>query len=613
MRNRVALLMRSKGSVFVLIMALLGLVGSWLAANYYVRQVANVAIQAAFTNVASVIQLTASPQDGGLTASRVIWDLTVGLNIAMVLAAAAIIFAVQRTRALNIERQRNVTVSERHALMRKFADMATDSIAILDGDLRFLYVNQVLARAHGVPFISLLGHRFGERAVAEDKNLIAKSIESLKKSAGAKRLIWRMRMADGSVCWWETEIVGFETDDHEDAKHLRYISISRDFTARKRAEASLVEAHENISAMLRESRGILFRDSFRPQVPMLLRLVVGSLSSIGGLDSAESGRPGFLVENLDDESRLCLQELREKCLAEGHAAAELHYQGGGDDMQWLRVQSTRLGETAEDVELLHLFTDITAEHSQRQIQQQTERLAVIGEVCSGIAHEVNQPLAVIALAASNALRELGRFSGNGDRIAAKLHRIEEQAVRAGKIVSHIRGFGRIELANREVFTVGELIETAIMLAQSRLNGAGVHVSIDVAPYVPDIFSVRLVLEQVLMNLLVNACDAYADNPATRDLYSPLRVVISAEALGDGCMIRVADEAGGIPAYLIDRVFTPFFTTKAADKGTGLGLSFCATSVRELGGRISVHNDHGGAVFEVELPAEVCVGSLSLSV
>ena len=559
------------------------------------------------TNVFVAVGLDKKEVMQGVHATSIlIWGMTIALNIAWYIAAVAIIIATKRARLMNIEGMRNFVASERHLFMQEFADLATDAIAILDHELRFLYVNQVVVRAHGTAFTNMLGHRFGERVMPEDEQLVVQTIESLKRSSQSQRLIWRMRLADGSVGWWETEIVGFNLDDRQDNKSRRYISVTRDVTARKMAEASLVQAHENINVMLRESRGILFRDSFRGDAPMTLRVMVGSPSAFGSLDLAKSSYQDFLIANLDEDSLARLQHTREICSIEGHAVAELRYQAEGEDVQWLRLQSTRLRETAEDVELLHLLTDITAEHQLRQIQQQTERLAVIGEVCAGIAHEVNQPLAVISMAASNALRELASLTGDGERIAIKLRRIETQAVRVGKIISHIRGFGRMELANREVLPIVELIETGIILAQGRLTSTGVVALVCVAPDVPEIFSVRAVLEQVLMNLLVNACDAYAERRATYSSAAPPQIWVSAEARGDGCVVRVADHAGGIPADVIDRIFTPFFTTKAADKGTGLGLSFCATSMRDLGGQISAYNQHGGAVFEIDMPAEMCV-------
>ena len=570
-------------------------------ARFYVRQlVPN-------SNVLAAVGLDESAVlHGARATSYLIWAMTSALNIAWYIATAAVMLAIKRTRMMNIEKMRNLAVSERHLLMQEFADMATDAIAILDHDLRFLYVNQVVARAHGAAFSNLLGLRFGEQVMPEDEQLVVQAIESLKRTTQSQRLIWRMRLADGSIGWWESEIVGFNLDDRQDNQSRRYISITRDITARKLAEAALLQAHEHISVMLRESRGILLRDSFHIDAPMELRVMVGSPSSIGSLNLADSDSRDVLIANLDDESMTRLQNTREKCRAEGHAVAELRYQAKGEDVQWLRLQSTRLAATSEDVELLHLLTDITAEHQQRQIQQQTERLAVIGEVCAGIAHEVNQPLAVISMAASNALRELKSIPGDGERVASKLRRIETQAVRVGKIISHIRGFGRMELANREAFSAVELIETGIILAQGRLTGAGVAALACVAPDMPEIFSVRAVLEQVLMNLIVNACDAYAERHAADDSATSPQIWVSAEAKGGGCVIRVADQAGGIADDVIDHIFTPFFTTKAADKGTGLGLSFCANSVRELGGQITAYNQHGGAVFEIELPAEACV-------
>jgi C4-dicarboxylate-specific signal transduction histidine kinase len=104
-------------------------------------------------------------------------------------------------------------------------------------------------------------------------------------------------------------------------------------------------------------------------------------------------------------------------------------------------------------------------------------------------------------------------------------------------------------------------------------------------------------EQIVVNLIVNACDAYMDKLDAGDRY----VTISAFREGDHFVLRVSDKAGGIPQDMIGNIFDPFVTSKPPGKGTGLGLSFCLASVGRFGGRMSVENVDGGARFDVNMP------------
>ena len=532
--------------------------------------------------------------------ARGIWEQTVLLDIALAIAAAAIIFALRKNRLLTAERIRAAAEAEREGLMRQFADLATDAIGLLDDQFHYLYSNGAVEKMLGIAPDALLGVRAGGYIVDEDRALLQAAIAKISQDGGTTRVTLRMRHTDGSVCWWESEIVRVESDAARTASPLRYISISRDVTERKRAEASLVEANQNLSAVLGQSGIMLFRESQVPGGAHLLRLV-GAREMTWGWSADELECPGFLRGRLDDASRERFQKMREVCQNTGHAVEELQFQGSAGDWRWMRVQSTRIRNDAELIELMHFVSDITPEIENRQHLQQTERLAVIGEVCSGIAHEVNQPLAVIAMAASNGLSELEGLPCPSDRVAAKFHRIEKQALRVGKIIGHIRSFGRRDLADAERFAVADVIDDALQLAQARLTVSGVVSRVDVAPGIPMLHTTRTVLEQVLMNLIVNACDAYTDNPVFQNNSEQRLIEVSAVQRGDSCLIGIADHAGGIPPEVIGKIFLPFFTTKGTDKGTGLGLAFCATSVREMNGRINVYNRQNGAVFEISLP------------
>ena len=172
------------------------------------------------------------------------------------------------------------------------------------------------------------------------------------------------------------------------------------------------------------------------------------------------------------------------------------------------------------------------------------------------------------------------------------------------MISHIRNFNRVDPKDSESFDLALAIDEALFLARTRLSDQLVEVTLDLDPAMPPMQAHRVPLEQVLMNLMINAADAYRDNPAFSDPTLPRTLLIEARPYGDGCRFRVADQAGGIESSVMDRIFTPFVSTKTSTLGTGLGLSLCASSLSQMGGWIKARNENGGAVFEFHLPRMV---------
>ena len=534
-------------------------------------------------------------------AVRAIWLETAGLDVALLFAAAALLFAAQHSRALVEERIRFVAADSRQSLLRKFADRASDMIALYDKDFRCIYVNQAFIDAAG-DRRSNPGKVLGERVVDEDRAIFSEAMSRLAIEGGPVRATYRFRNLNGEVRWAEVEAVRVTAESDMDYNALCYVAILRDVTDRKSAEARLIEAERDLNCIISESGGALYRDLYREGAPVVLK-VVGepAQSTIFGTAVVDMESPDHHAARLDEASIALFETARQDCARQGHATVEVHHRNAAGKWRWMRVQISRVAIAPDHVELLHFATDITDERESRLRREQTERLAVIGEVCAGIAHEMNQPLAVISMAAANGLLEMESVPFEAQFVASKFRRIEAQAVRIGKIIKHIRGFGRLELDQREYFAVADAIQDAHIIAKSRLAEAQVAINIDVAPDMPKLFGARLVLEQVLMNLFVNACDAYLENPTGGNSIRPRKLCVTAMRDRNDCVIRIADWAGGIRPELLDKIFMPFITTKAADHGTGLGLSYCAKAVHQMGGTIGVRNENAGAVFELRLP------------
>jgi C4-dicarboxylate-specific signal transduction histidine kinase len=201
------------------------------------------------------------------------------------------------------------------------------------------------------------------------------------------------------------------------------------------------------------------------------------------------------------------------------------------------------------------------------------------------------------MAAENGLRLLNEGAAPA-AVAAKLSRVADHALRLSLITDAVCLFGRADGNTAWAAALGDVLGNVRVLVKPRLIAASAELIVDAPSDLPRIKASPVALEQALLNLIANSCDAYASRlrpAATNDVW------LSAQVEADHMRITVADQAGGIPAGAIDRIFNPFFTTKEPGKGTGLGLSISYARITEMGGRMSVRNRDGGAVFDILLP------------
>ena len=255
---------------------------------------------------------------------------------------------------------------------------------------------------------------------------------------------------------------------------------------------------------------------------------------------------------------------------------------------------------------IHIMGDLreTTAEMQRREQElrekqeqlvQAGKLATLGELTTGVAHELNNPLNNTALFVGNAIDLIELGATDSRRAVRELLHAMEQVRKATEIISHLRTFGRAAPASREPISLRQVIERALFLLQEQFRVREVEVTIDLGPEELVVVGNPIQLEQVFINLLTNARDAVADAPRKA-------IRISGSAGSAAVEIAFTDTGAGIPPGLERRIFDPFFTTKEVGKGTGLGLSITYGIIKEHGGTISVLSPPGaGATFLIHLP------------
>ena len=240
--------------------------------------------------------------------------------------------------------------------------------------------------------------------------------------------------------------------------------------------------------------------------------------------------------------------------------------------------------------------------SLREAQEQliqAGKMAALGVMATGVAHELNQPLNVMRLTIRNMRSRMERGDVDPRKVIDKLDRMDEQVLRASGIVDNIRRFGRVSGREPVAFDLNAAVNEAVQMVEPELQRQGIALDLRLSQEVGEVYGHIDQLEQVLINLMVNARDAIMGAASE----APGRVQIATAIAADGMReIRIVDSGGGIPEALLPRIFEPFFTTKDVGKGTGLGLSISFGMINDMGGRLSVRNVDRGAEFLVELPA-----------
>jgi C4-dicarboxylate-specific signal transduction histidine kinase len=256
--------------------------------------------------------------------------------------------------------------------------------------------------------------------------------------------------------------------------------------------------------------------------------------------------------------------------------------------------------------MIHIMGDLkeTSAQVQRREQElrdkqeqlvQAAKLATLGELTTGVAHELNNPLNNIGLFVGNAIDQIQMGLANSTQLLRELNSTMQQVRKATEIISHLRTFGRAAPTSRQRLFIYEVIRRALSLMQEQMRDRQIDVRLDLGPENPMIIGNAIQLEQVFINIITNARDALTDA-------AEKRIVISGRPNNTHVELTFEDSGPGIPAGMEKRIFDPFFTTKEVGKGTGLGLSIAYGIIKDHQGTISVSNRAGkGATFLVRFP------------
>ncbi|NVZ82042.1 PAS domain-containing protein [Pseudomonas yamanorum] len=370
-----------------------------------------------------------------------------------------------------------------------------------------------------------------------------------------------------------------------------------DVTESTLAAQRVKDSEERYRILVEDSPAMICR--YRPD----LTLTFGNTPLANYMECRPDQLPGMNLSQWlsAEQHEAFVQRIRQLTPEFPVSTAEISLQLPGRTHAWW-VWSDRgvFDEQGQLQEVQAVGRDNTEVRRSQQQLTQSAKMATLGEMATGLAHEINQPLNVMRMAIVNVLKRLSNGDAQIDYLTEKLQRIDAQVQRAARVVDHMRVFGRRSEVEQQPFNPAQAVEGTLSLLSEGLRGKGVElrvvppdVTVQVKGYVDQ-------LEQVLINLMVNARDALLSK---REHNHDLQPWISVQIEHDSRHVRiwVEDNGGGIDPRLLERIFEPFFTTKPIGVGTGLGLSVSYGIVENMGGRLSVANSEHGARFCVELP------------
>ncbi|HEX5127647.1 MAG TPA: ATP-binding protein, partial [Rhodocyclaceae bacterium] len=262
---------------------------------------------------------------------------------------------------------------------------------------------------------------------------------------------------------------------------------------------------------------------------------------------------------------------------------------------WVDGRIVRL-VVATDISDLKQIDDLNRDQEARL--QRTSRLITMGEMASTLAHELNQPLSAIANYSKGCVNRLKSGDFKQDDLLAAMEKANAQAARAGHIVRRVRDFVRKSEPKRSGVSLSGIVEDALGIAEIEAQRLGVRIHAAVSVDLPAVYADRIMVEQVLLNLIKNAAEAEEGQPPERRV-----VTITAEPVQDVIEISVIDNGYGISEENRERLFSAFFSTKA--EGMGMGLNICRSIIEFHNGRLWVDpNPEGGSIFRFTLPLEM---------
>ena len=482
---------------------------------------------------------------------------------------------------------------EREARIRRLIDANIIGIFIWDFDGRIIEANDAFLTIVGYDREDLVadGIRWTDLTPSEWHDLDARLVEEIKLTGRLPPFEKEYFRKNGSRV---PVLIGVTTLEEGGTQGIAFVL---DLTERKRAEAALRESEEQWKAVFENNPVMYF--------------MVDADGAIVSVNPFGAEQLGYTVDELigrpvqmvfHEADREAAQRNAAICFNQpGRALSwELRKVRKSGEMIWVR-ETARASLIKNRSVLLIVCEDITeGKHAAKALSEvQTElahanRVAALGQLTASIAHEVNQPVTGALSSGHAALRWLERSNLEAARRA--IERVIRDATRAGEVISGVRTFFKKAPSHEESFDINEAIREVVVIIGGEAAKNGVSVETQLTEDLPLVVGLRVGLQQVILNLVINAIEAMSGASGPREL-----VIRTTKSEPDSVSVTVQDSGPGLDPASLERAFEAFYTTKP--DGLGMGLSICRSIIEAHGRKLAVTaNVPHGAVFQFTVPA-----------
>lgn len=471
-----------------------------------------------------------------------------------------------------------------------------------DLDHRFVRVNEELVRLVGRTRDAIEGYTDLELGSPHASQYYRNEREVITTGNPKRGFIEPLVTANG-VRWLQTDRL-----PHRDVagQIVGVIGFAIDITERKQAEDSFRQVQERLQHVIASSPAVLFSLHVEGDQIRGIAWISENVREVLGHSATEATVTGWWVANLHPEDReRVIAATERELIAKGRVSQEYRFRHQNGQFRWLRSEIRLvLNATGESVEAIGSWSDVTERQTLEAQYRQAQKMEAFGQLAAGVAHDFNNLLTVI-----NGYSDLliDEFSET-DPWRTSITEVRNAGARAAALTAQLLSFSRKTIVEPKVLDLNELIDQVGKMLR-RLIGEDITLITDLAASLNQVMADRGQMEQVLMNLVVNARDAMPKGGRltieTQNVDAETRTPLSAtdKPSRHSVKVTVSDTGTGMTAGVMAKIFEPFFTTKEVGKGTGLGLATVFGIVDQAGGRIEVSSEVGvGTTFTILLPA-----------
>lgn len=473
------------------------------------------------------------------------------------------------------------------ARFRAIFETAQDSIFIKDRALRYVHVNPAMEKLFGLPFSKLIkrtdedlfGEEAGKHIVEIDSQVLSGEIIEEEHTKLVKGVPITFHVIKVPIRDSSGEIIGL-------------CGIARDITERKEAEKALQDSKAKYAAIVEGFDGFIYICSENYDIEFMNERLIERTGY-----NAIGQRCYKTLHGLDEICQWCENE---KIIRGEVVRREIR---DSKDNRWYYIVNTPIHNQNGSISRMTMIQDITEKKENEIRLIMTERLAALGQMAFGIAHEINNPLATIAACAEGLLNRLKKGRYNPELFEGYLRIMDEEVIRCKGITTSMLSFVRKTTYEKKYININYIIDKTLELISFQGRFKEVNVIRDYKGELV-VYASEGELRQVFLIFIVNALDAMEDR-GTLTIETgiiPPTPPLEKEVEGGMVFIKIGDTGFGISPELIDRIFDPFFTTKSEKGGIGLGLSIAKKMITDNNGNIDVTSEQGkGTIFKITLP------------